>query len=308
MAQEQSYTIEEIAAMLRVSKLTVYDLIKKGELNSYRVGRQMRIDESDLKDYKEKQKTGGKKKSVISDEAASAPAGKSLVISGQDIALDLLSNRLQQHLGIRTLRSYTGSLNSLIDMYNGECDLVSMHLFDGESGSYNLPYVKRILSGHSFLVVHLLARWAGFYVKKGNPKKIQSWEDLMRDDVVMVNREKGSGARVLVDEQLLLHHLAKKDIHGYDNEEQTHISVASAVARGTADVGIGIEKPSRMVDVSFIPLIKESYDLVILKKTGNEKYRQGLLDILQSNSFQKELGGMGDYDLTDIGKIIYEAH
>ncbi len=316
MKDDVSYTTEEIAHILKVSKLTVYDLIKKGELPAYRVGRQMRVDAHDLEAYKEKAKRGRTGK-ITAPSVAEKPPGesgqiahsaRSIIISGQDISLDILASHMEkQAKGYRPLRSYAGSLNSLIAMYRGEADVVSTHLFDGDTGEYNLPYIRRILVGHPYIVIHLLSRWAGFYVMKGNPKKIRSWADLSRPDIRMVNREKGSGVRVLVDEKLRMEGISAQQVSGYAVEETNHIGVASKVANGEADVGIGMEKAAHIVGVDFIPLIKERYDLVILKTPQNDELIDRLREIVQSDAFQKELKAVGGYDLSQTGQIMYET-
>lgn len=314
MAQDISYTTEEIAKILRISKLTVYDLIKKGELPAYRVGRQMRVDAADLEAYKARAK-GGYKQTIASAHAASQPseranqpANRSLIISGQDITLDILANHLEKKTQrYRPLRSYVGSLNSLVAMYRGEADVVSTHLFDGDTGEYNLPFIRRILIGNRYIVVNLVSRWAGLYVKKGNPKNIHTWADLGKPGVKMVNREIGSGARVLLEEQLRLHQLSPLRLAGYENEETNHLGVAGAVARGDADVGVGIEKGAVLVGVDFIPLMKERYDLVMLKSPQNMEYIGLVCDLLQSAAFQEELHAIGGYDVSLTGKILDET-
>ncbi len=167
MSHEKSYTTEEIAKLLRISKLTVYDLIKKGELLTYRVGRQMRVDESDLEAYKTRAKGGYRAAAQPVAYTLPVPGqaqpttGRNVIISGQDVSLDLLSSHLEKSdAALRPLRSYQGSLNSLVAMYTGKADIVSTHLFDGETMDYNVPYVRRLLSGHRFVVVNMLARWA----------------------------------------------------------------------------------------------------------------------------------------------------
>ncbi len=321
MDKDVSYTTEEIAQILRVSKLTVYDLIKKGELPAYRVGRQMRVDAADLEEYKIRSK-GGHKQSAKPEQplpllhqqepksphAAYASMNRAVIISGQDISLDLLANHMEKRQqGIRPLRSYNGSLNSLISMYKGESDVVSTHLLDADTGEYNLPYIRKILVGQSYMVVNLMSRWAGLYVPKNNPKQLKEWKDLGRQDITLANREKGSGARVLLDEQLRIHGFSKWKIHGYETEETSHLGVASAVASGHADVGVGIEKAARIVGIDFVPLIKESYDLVLLKSRENQTVIETILDILRSDSFQNEMNAIGGYDLSRTGSIIYET-
>ncbi|WP_405107643.1 helix-turn-helix transcriptional regulator [Paenibacillus sp. FSL K6-1217] len=340
MTENTSYTTEEIARLLKISKLKVYDLIKKGELPSYRVGKQMRVDLSDLEKYKQNSRNSGAYAQPLPGgglTAASLPqaqlpqlnapfaapyqafapppphsmknSGVNVVITGQDMSLDILATHLERTLpSTRPLRSYAGSLDSLIAMYQGESDIVSTHLLDGDSGEYNLPYIRKLLVGFSYIVVHMLTRSAGFYVQKGNPLGIRSWGDLRQDGLTLINRERGSGARVLLDEQLRLHGIPSARLHGYTSEENSHLAVASLVARGGADVGIGTEKAARIIDgIDFIPLIRERYDLVMVKKPENEPWINAILDILRSEAFRSELSSIHSYDLSETGTIIYET-
>ncbi|MEK4186332.1 MULTISPECIES: substrate-binding domain-containing protein [Paenibacillus] len=331
MSDNTSYTTEEIARLLKISKLKVYDLIKKGELPSYRVGKQMRVDQSDLETYKQNTRSGASTANPTTIMAQTPPAiplafsgttpaqmpaqsphlkavGHSLVITGQDMSLDILATYLERALPERPLRSYAGSLDSLIAMYKGESDIVSTHLLDGDTGEYNLPYIRKILVGCSYVVVRLLTRSAGFYVQKGNPRGIHEWSHLEQNELTLINRERGSGARVLLDEQLRLHGIPAASLSGYENEENSHLAVAGKVARGEADVAIGTEKAAKIVDgVDFVPMIQECYDLVMIKKTEHEQWIAAVIDILRSPAFQSELGSIHGYDLTETGTIIYET-
>lgn len=308
-----SYTSEEIAQLLKVSKLTVYDIIKKGEIRAYRVGRQMRVDAVDLAAYKERLKSGGESalipmKPVTSPPPASEPISDStIIISGQDLSLDIIASYIEESGLYRPLRSFAGSLNSLIKMYQGQADVVSTHLFDGETGEYNLPYIKRLLTGRSYMVINLISRTAGLYVQKDNPKQLNDWADLQQPGIQLVNREIGSGARVLLDEQLRLAGIAGPSISGYEDEELNHMAVAARVASGHADVGVGIEKTARLIDVDFIPLIQEQYDLVLIKTKDNENLRELIIKTLNSTSFQEKLTAIGGYDLSKTGTILYET-
>ncbi|WP_210364275.1 helix-turn-helix transcriptional regulator [Bacillus sp. REN3] len=308
MPKELSYTIEEVSQLLKVSKLTIYDLVKKGELPVFRVGRQMRMHARDLDQYINNHKTAGSHVPVIEEPAQPASKEPSrLVISGQDMVLDILGKYLEKDHPFKALRSHAGSLNGLISMYNGECDIVSLHMFDGDTGEYNLPYIKKILVGYPYILMNLLLRKAGLYVKAGNPLNIQSWTDLAREDVSIVNREKGSGARILLDEQLRIHDVPSSQVQGYHQEESNHLSVASAIFAGKADVGVGIEKAAKVVGVDFIPLITEHYDIVVIKKQENEKFIRAVKQILTSGQFQSEINAIGDYDTSQTGKVIHET-
>lgn len=304
MNNNSSYTIEEVAQLLRISKLTVYDLIKKGELSAYRVGRQMRVDKQDLDLYKSKSKTGSSSPPLREVKGSEK---NQIIISGQDIVLDMLSKYLEKQTNQTPLRLYDGSLNSLISMYKGECDVVSVHLFDGDTGEYNLPYVKRILVSQPFILINLVCRTAGIYVQRGNPYNITTWKDLANPNITIVNREQGSGARVLLDEQLRIHHISPTSVKGYDKELTSHLSVASAVASEEADVGIGIENVAKMVNVEFIPLIEEHYDLVVLKTNENDELASTIKDAISSSEFKAQLKQLKGYDLKLTGHIKYET-
>lgn len=308
-----SYTTEEIAQLLKISKLTVYDIIKKGEIRAYRVGRQMRVDAVDLAAYKERLKSGGESALIPvktlnpTDPAAESVSDSTVIISGQDLSLDIIASHIEE-LGLyRPLRSFAGSLNSLVKMYQGQADIVSTHLFDGETGTYNLPYIKRLLTGRSYMVIHLLGRSAGLYVQKDNPKQLKDWSDLQRPGLQLVNREKGAGARVLLDEQLRLAGIVGSSISGYEDEELNHMAVATRVASGHADVGVGIEKTARLIDVDFIPLLQEQYDLVIIKTKENEKLCELIIQTLNSAAFKEKLAAIGGYDLSNTGTVLYET-
>ncbi|MCY9667018.1 helix-turn-helix transcriptional regulator [Paenibacillus alginolyticus] len=319
MTADVSYTTEEISKLLKISKLTVYDLIKKGDLPAYRVGKQMRVDASDLEAYKTRTKGG--MASTPKKELAEPPvqhqfhahaatsSKQSLVITGQDVSLDILAKHIERNLpNYRPLRSYVGSLDSLISMYKGESDIVSTHLLDGDTGEYNIPYIRKLLTGSSYLVMNLVSRSAGLYVKQGNPKQIYGWADLKKPGLQLVNREKGSGARVLLDEQLRLHGIPYHLLSGYEQEESNHMGVAGKVATGEADFGVGIEKAAYMVGgVEFIPLIQERYDLVMLKKPENLEWIERLKQVLQSESFHNELRPIQGYDLSQTGRILFET-
>lgn len=324
MSDEISYTTEEIAKLLRVSKLTVYDLIKKGELPAYRVGKQMRVDASDMEAYKSRAKAGMQASSSASTPAPMAPPPvqhtehqpfsfnmggvKPLVITGQDTILDIMAKYIEkQNKNVRPLRSFVGSLDSLISMYNGESDIVSTHLFDGNTGEYNLPYIHKLLIGYSYVVVNLAFRRAGIYVAKGNPHGISSWEDLTKPGITIVNRERGSGARVLLEEQLRIRGISPRKLQGYHHEESNHLGVAGKISSGQADAGVGIEKAAAMVGVDFIPLIQERYDLVMLKKPGNLEWIETVKSILQSQVFRNELQSISGYDLSQTGNVLYET-
>lgn len=317
MDEDSVLTTQEVADMLKIAKNTVYELIKRGELNSYKAGKKVRIDLKDVLEYKNRTKTMQPAQAVNENKNTQMyikphtdfAKQNGFVICGQDILLDILSRYLQFHPGgVQALRSYDGSYNGLYSLYHGEVQLSTVHLWDGESGEYNVPYVKRMLPGIPAVIIHLASRLQGFYVINGNPKGIQGWEDLKRKDISMINREKGSGTRVLLDEHLKKLGVDAKRIDGYQRESTSHLAIASTVARGGADFGLGNEKSALQVKgVEFIPLQTEQLDLVFKKEDLEKPEIQAVIEILNNEEFQLELKGFGGYDIQNIGKIIAET-
>lgn len=311
MSDTLSYTPEEVAKILKITRFTVYEMIKRGDLPAYRIGRKVRVEAPDLDRFIRNGKTGPAREVP----AASAATQRSdhlrddeLIICGQDVILDILTRYMEHTLPqARVLRSYVGSIDGLLAMYHGKANAVTVHLWDSDSDSYNTPYVRRFLPGFRTVVINLAFRMEGFYVEKNNPKGISDWRDLTRADIRFVNRERGSGARVLLDEKLRQLDIGSELIRGYDCEERSHLAVASQVARGGADVGLGIEKAALQVrELEFIPLQKERYDLVIKRADRDKPAFAALQEILRSKAFKDEVQGMGGYDLSRTGEIVAE--
>lgn len=312
MKEDSALTPLEVAEILKISKNTVYELVKRGELNGYKVGKKVRIDKADVEEYKNstknnKSKNNKSENNHIAHSEASYSSG--FIISGQDIMLDIMVRHLERNFKeFHPLRSYEGSYNGLYKLYQGHVQIATAHLWDGDTGEYNVPYVKRMLPGISAVIVHLAKRMQGFYIANGNPKNIKGWEDLKRSDIAIVNREKGSGSRVLLDEHLRKLNINPSGIKGYDKEYSSHLGIASAVSRKEADIGIGNEKSGLQVkDIDFIPLQQENYELIIKKEDIHKPNFQAVLSVINSEEFKMELEGIGGYILTDIGKIVAET-
>jgi putative molybdopterin biosynthesis protein len=311
MDKEKTLDAQDVADILHVSKSTIYNMIRSGELSSYKVGRKVRFTEGDVQDYIDKSKTvtaaqndpGG---IAELDLLMGGAKHTGFVICGQDLVLDVLSNYMRLY-GVQALRAYIGSYDSLVSLYKGRVNVASTHLWDGQNDQYNNAYVKRLLPGVRTMIIHLVYRMQGLYVKAGNPKNITGWEDFGRDDITMINREYGSGSRVLLDENLKLIGISGKKIKGYNKETQSHLAVASSVASGQADVAVGTEKIARQVDgIEFLPLKKEQYDIVVRKEDEESFEIQTMLKIIRSQAFKEEFDHIGGYDTTGIGEIIAE--
>ncbi|MGD0152730.1 MAG: helix-turn-helix transcriptional regulator [Thermacetogeniaceae bacterium] len=309
MSNNISYTPSEVAEILKISKFTVYELIKRGELAAYHIGRKVRVEAPDLETFKQRAK-GGALLTLESASAAAAPAAEQIIICGQDAVLDVLVRRLERELpGTNCLRAYVGSTDGLLALYYGKASVATAHLWDSDTNEYNLPYIRRLLPGQKIVTINLVFRMQGFYVAAGNPLGINRWADLAKPGTRFVNREPGSGTRVLLDEQLRKLGIDHAEITGYDHIETTHLAIASCVARGNADVGLGTETVARQVEgLDFIPLQKERYDLVMRKESLEKPFGKTMLTLLRSTSFRNEVSGMGRYDLSQMGKLIAEVY
>ena len=313
MDSKEALTAPEVAELLNITKNTVYEIVKRGEIPAYKIGKKLRIDRQDVNDYINNQKggtKGTKQYNIIQGELASPTTilsnNKDIIISGQDYIMDILADKISESVKeIRVLRSNIGSYTSLFQLYNNEISMCSVHLWDGDTNEYNTAFVRKLLPGISCIIINLAYRMQGFYVAKGNPHNIKTWSDLTKPEISIINREKGSGTRVLLDEKLRLHNIDVESIKGYNEEKNTHISVASSIARGEGDVGLGTEKVAGQVQgIDFVPIQEERYDLVIKSSYLKDPVYKLIIEIIQSQDFKNILEGIGGYNLKDIGKIL----
>ena len=303
MEEKTSLTPQEVADTLKIAKNTVYEIIKRGELNAYRVGKRIRIDSGDVTAFKSRSKSGSP------PAPEESPMVKGFVLCGQDLILDILARYLEQHpRGIRAVRSYSGSYNSLYALYHGEVHAAAVHGGDIVEDRQPHTFIRSMLPGIPYIVIHLAECTQGFYVRKKNPKGIRNWEDLRRSELRMVNREKGCSTRILLDEYLLRMGLSGARISGYSRECTSHFAAASAVARGEADFALGNENTGLQVNgIDFIPLRADPYDLVIKSEDFRLPPCDTLMEILHSGEFKSELEAVGGYDMRDTGKIVFNS-
>ncbi|MDR2444106.1 MAG: helix-turn-helix transcriptional regulator [Deltaproteobacteria bacterium] len=309
---DTTLTAQDVAGLLRIAKNTVYELVKRGELNHYKVGRKMRFTKADVDRYISDSRRGAGQESKTEKfiQATQVATESSFIVCGQDAILDVLTGHLSRRSkpDRTALRSYIGSYKGLMALYHGEVQAATSHLWDGDSGVYNVPFVRRLLPGIPAVIIHLTSRIQGYYVATGNPKGLKDWEDLRRTDLTLVNREKGAGSRVLLDEHLRLMNIKSRDVVGYGHEELSHLSVAGAVGRNEADFGIGDSKAARQVDgVDFIPLQVEQYDLVLKKEDMELPIVLAIMEILKSNDFRAQFQFMHGYDIKGMGDVIAET-
>ena len=230
-----------------------------------------------------------------------------VAIGSHDMTLDLLASHVRRARPQMTLASSNvGSMGGLMALARGEAHLAGSHLLDESTGEYNLSFIQRFLKGRKIVVVNLVQRIQGLILPKGNPLNISALEDLSHRDTTFINRQRGSGTRLLLDYKLRELGIEPSDIRGYDREEYTHLAVAAAVAGGRADVGLGILSAANAMGLDFIPLLSEQYDLVIPSEHYESENVQFVLEIIRGGSFRGEVDALGGYDTTSMGQVVAE--
>ncbi|MEZ4735490.1 MAG: molybdopterin biosynthesis protein [Caldilineaceae bacterium] len=234
-----------------------------------------------------------------------------VAIGSHDMTLDLLADHLRRAYPQAGLSSaHVGSLSGLLALQRGEAHLAGSHLLDEETGEYNIGYIQRLLTPHGVRVVLLgfVHRVQGLIVPKGNPKGVTTIDDLLRPDVVFVNRQRGAGTRVLLDYELKQRQLNPRQIQGYERQEYTHLAVAATVKSGAADCGLGIMAAARALDLDFIPFTNERYDLVIPTEHYESSLLQPLLTLIreQNSAFRQAVTALGGYATGEMGQVLAE--
>ena len=230
-----------------------------------------------------------------------------VALGSHDMTLDLLASNLRRRYPGRSLSSSNvGSLGGLIGLKRGEAHLAGTHLLDNATGEYNAPFIRRYNQGQDIVLVNLAHRVQGLIIQKGNPRGVESLADLPRDGVRFVNRQRGSGTRVLLDYKLGELGIAPEDIEGYDREEFTHLAVAADVAGGSCDVGLGVLAAAKALGLDFVPLLTERYDLAIPRGYYESPLLAPLLERIRDDGFQKEVAALGGYDVSEMGAVVAE--
>lgn len=228
-----------------------------------------------------------------------------LAVGSHDITLDILADELRRGFPDLELTSANvGSMAGIMAIKQRQAHIAGSHLLDEETGEYNLPYITRLLPEENVTLVTLVYREQGFIVPRGNPKNITKIEDLARDDVVFINRQRDSGTRVLLDFELKKAGIKGTSIRGYEREFFTHTAVAAAVQGGGADVALGVRAVAEALGLDFVPLAEERYDLVITQDFFESERCQKLLEVIASEDFKKRVEALGGYSTRETGQIV----
>jgi len=233
--------------------------------------------------------------------------GNMLLAAGSnDPVLDvLLSSIKKNYPAFNIFSANTGSVKGLEAFNNDLADIAFSHLLDRQTGDYNTPYLKEFCPDRQPVVVNLFYRQIGFLIAKSKANNFRGWESLPSKGIQFVNRQSGSGIRILLDYELKNRGIAGSDIAGYDNEVYTHFEVGLSIISGEADVGIASAAVAKILDLNFQPLVSERFDMILDKNTFFQPAIQAFIETLQSSQFRNRVEKIGNYNFKDAGRILH---
>lgn len=294
---------KEVAKYLDIHEKQVYLLIKAGKIPCTRVTGKwifpvMLIDEWI--------KTSAQDSLQQARKRINSVEGALLAAGSNDPVLDILLTAIKKdHPYFNIFSANTGSVNGLEALNTGLTDIAFSHLFDPQTGEYNMPYLKQYCPDHSPVVVNLFYRQIGFLIAKAKLNIFQGWESLTNKKIRFVNRQKGSGIRLLLDHELKNKGIVGDNIAGYGNEVYTHFEVGLSLMSGEADVGIASGAVAKILDLNFQPLVSERFDMILDKNTFFQPTIQSFIETLQSEQFKNRVEKIGNYNFKDAGRILH---
>ncbi len=305
MSQEMMNT-KEVAQYLGIHEKQVYVLIRSKRIPSTRVTGKWVFPRKLIDEWIESNaKTGLEQARQKSRKIEGA-----LLASGSnDPILDMLQTYLKKsYPEFYVFSANTGSTEGLRALNMGYTDIAWSHLYDPKTGEYNIPFISSYLPNVKPVVINVFHRELGFIVANKNPLHIQGFEDLRKKRVQFINRQKGSGTRVLLDYHLERLKIPSSKVLGYEKEVYTHFEVGLAVLSREADVGIATGAVSKLLGLSFVPITRETFDMILDQRTFFEKGVQAFIEILNSKEFRNNVEKLGNYDFKSSGKILYSRN
>jgi len=292
---------KEVAEYLGINEKQVYALIKAGKMPCTRVTGKWVFPKHIIDEWIESNTRTSFKSLANNDHEPD----RILAAGSNDPVLDLLiSQKIQDNVNIFSCN--TGSTEGLRLLGESKADIAWCHLFDPETGTYNIPYIASHMADRKVAIVHLFYREIGLLVAPDHTKKIKTLEDIS-SGVRFINRQKGSGIRLFLDYNLKKTGIDAAAITGYENEVYTHFEIGLSILSGKADAGISSVAISKLMGIPFVPLARESFDMVVGKDTFFEKGIQAFIETLQTKKFRKTVEPLGDYSFADSGKILYST-
>jgi putative molybdopterin biosynthesis protein len=300
---EEMMNTKEVASYLGIHEKQVYALIKTGRMPATRVTGKWIFPKKVIDGWIEANAKSGLEQARIKSGRI---AGALLASGSNDPVLDVLHTCLRKaHPEFFIFSANTGSTEGLTALEKGYTDIAWSHLLDPETGEYNIPYLEKLVPSVKAVVVNLFFRELGFVIARGNPLRIGWFEDLTRAGIRFINRQAGSGTRLLLDDRLGKAGISSARIDGYDQEVFTHIEVGLAILSGGADTGIATAAVSSLLGLDFIPITKERFDMILDQSVFFQKGVQALMETLGGEEFRKRVRHLGSYDFRSSGKILY---
>lgn len=234
-----------------------------------------------------------------------AVAGREVIplMGSHDLALEALARQINErpHAPLKLLTLPVGSLDGLVALRQGTARLAGCHLLDADTGEYNLPYVHSLFPDRQITLITMAYREQGLIVAKGNPLHLRGIEDLASDEVMMVNRNRGSGTRLWLDSYLTAQGIPVESLRGYTLEAHTHSAVAQTILRGQAQAGLGLRAAARQAGLDFVPLFEERFDLVLPREQVSDPNLLPIFDYLTSAAFRQTVDSLGGYQTAHTG-------
>jgi excisionase family DNA binding protein len=303
---EEIMNTKEVAKYLGIHEKQVYALIKSKKIPSTRVTGKWVFPKKLIDDWIDSSAKGGLEQVR---QKSKRIEGAFLASGSNDPILDMLHTYMRKsYPEFYIFSANTGSTDGLKALNMGYTDMAWSHLLDPRSGQYNIPFLSDYLPNLKPVVVNLFRRDLGFVVAHKNPLRISGFEDLAKREVRLINRQKGSGTRVLLDHHLKRLRISPSKINGYEKEVYTHFEVGLSILSKEADVGIATVAVSKLLGLPFIPITQECFDMILDQSTFFEKGIQAFIEILNSQEFRNRIGGLGSYDFKDSGKILYSKN
>ena len=300
---EEIMNTKEVAKYLGIHEKQVYALIKSKKIPSTRVTGKWVFPKKLIDDWIDSSAKGGLEQAR---QKSKRIEGAFLASGSNDPILDMLHTYMRKsYPEFYIFSANIGSTDGLKALNMGYTDIAWSHLLDPKSGEYNIPFLSNYLPNVKPVVVNLFRRDLGFVVAPKNPFHIHGFEDLTQKGIRFINRQKGSGTRVLLDHHLRRLKISTSNINGYEREVYTHFEVGLSILSKEADVGIATVAVSKLLGFPFIPITQECFDMILDQSTFFEKGIQAFIEILNSQEFRNRIGRLGSYDFKNSGKVLY---
>ncbi len=291
----------EVAEYLGINEKQVYALIKDKKIPCTRVTGKWLFPRHLIDSWIDRDA------GMTESSRAAGDPGILLAAGSNDPILDVLLNRMKQGGGRYIFSCSTGSSRGLQLLADGDADIAWCHLHDPDTGVFNIAHASSALAGKKIALVRLFHRETGFVLSSALAETVRGFGDLGDPAVDFVNRQPGSGTRILIDQRLAMEGISPESVRGYEREVYTHLEVALSIVSGEANTGVASVAVAKLMGLHFIPLIKESFDMVLMQETFFSKEIQDFIETLRSPRFRKLVEPMGEYDFRESGKILYSS-